>query len=360
MTDVASASPAKNLPDHTDWQKKVAPFRRPDWRRSVFQLVTTWSALAATFALALYGLEHSVWLTVLADLMLAGTIVRLFVLQHDCGHGSFFASRRVNFWVGTLSSVVLFTPYAAWARDHAIHHATTGDLERRGTGDITVWTVAEYQKATPLARFGYRMMRSAFVMLVFGPLAVFVVGHRVPGFFAKGLDRREQIAVHFTTVASLSMFAAIIYFFGWQAALFVHVPASLIAAAGGIFLFYAQHQIPEPYWARRPEWDFATACLEGSSHLKLGPVLRWFTGDIGIHHLHHLAPLIPNYRLADCLEANPQLSARTVYSLRDAFASLRLKLYDEKHGRMVSFAELPRVDVPAEDAPPAAAGTATT
>jgi omega-6 fatty acid desaturase (delta-12 desaturase) len=327
--------PSDALP--ASWQQQVASFRTSDTARSLFQFVSTWAAFFVLWTAALLLLDVHWLLTLVTDAALGGVCVRLFIIQHDCGHGSFFATERANAIAGFFPSVLMLTPYGPWRRDHAIHHATTGNLEKRGVGDIETWTVNEYRAATPLQRLRYRAVRHPLIMLGFGPLGVFMLGHRFPAFFSKSPTASDRLAVHVTTIVGLSIWAGIIAIFGWKAFLLVHLPASWMAGAAGIFLFYVQHQYDEPYWRRPDDWSYREACLQGCSHLKLGRVLGWFSGDIGVHHLHHLAPRIPNYKLRPCLESNPDLGAVHSLSLWQAIKTLGLKLYDEDSGRMVGF-----------------------
>lgn len=331
------------------WKELTAPFRKPSVMRSVAQATTTWALFFATWAAAYRALEVSYLLVVPFVLAGAGLLVRLFIIQHDCGHGSYFQSARANAFLGRLSGYLMLTPYEAWRSDHAAHHASTGDLDRRGTGDITTWTVEEYRRATPRQRLGYRLVRNPFVMLAGGPIGVFMIGQRFPGMFKKQDSLRQRFDVHVTSVVGLSLWAVIIVVLGWKAFLVVHLPMTLLAASGGIFLFYAQHQFEGVYWRKHEDWDYVDASLQGSSYLKLNPVLRFFSGDIGVHHLHHLAPRIPNYRLRACLDANPCFQNVTELTLWDAIKTLRFALYDEERRTMVTWEELREIEARLRD-----------
>jgi omega-6 fatty acid desaturase (delta-12 desaturase) len=331
LTDAAPRAAAP------DWQADVAPFRSSSSARSVLQLASTFAVLIAVWALAYGALTISPWLALATDVLVAGVLVRLFILQHDCGHGSFFASERANRLVGGLTSIFTATPYGPWRRDHSIHHAVTGNLDRRGVGDITTWTAAEYRDATAWRRLGYRAGRNPFVMLVLGPLGVFLIGQRFPRFFSRDPTRSDRWSVHLTTLGVIALWASLWLAFGWKAVLLVHLPAVWLAGSAGIFLFYVQHQYPRPYWRHAEAWSYKDACLRGSSHLQLGRLLGWFSGDIGVHHIHHLAPRIPNYKLRACLAANPHLQAENALTLWRALLTLRLHLYDEESGRLIGF-----------------------
>lgn len=337
------------------WPALTAPYRSADTRQSVFQLVTTVGVFLALWALAYSLLQVHVVLTLLVDILLGGTIVRLFIIQHDCGHESFFKSSRANWLTGTATSVLLLTPFGPWRTAHAIHHATTGNLDARGTGDVETWTVAEYRDATPLRRLGYRAFRHPLTMLVLGPIGVFGISHRIPGAFPKPETPGVRRSVHLTTLANVALLVAITMVFGWEGLLLVHVPAGFLACSAGIFLFYVQHQYPEPYWHRSEGWSHQQACSDGCSHLRLPRLLAWFSGDIGVHHLHHFAPRIPNYKLRECMASAPDaLAATTPMTFMDAVHALKLKLYDEEQHRMVTFADFEQAE--ASGAPLAGAG----
>jgi omega-6 fatty acid desaturase (delta-12 desaturase) len=329
-----------------DWKQAVAPFRTPSVAISVWQTVSTFAGAIGTWYLAWRALEISIFLTFALDLVLAGFLVRLFILQHDCGHGSFFKQQWANLLVGSACGFVMMTPYEAWRHGHAIHHATTGDLDRRGTGDVMTWTAREYLEAPALKRFGYKMLRNPFVLLIGGVVAVFMVLQRLTMRDAWGyeLSAREKLGVHITTVGGAAIWVAIGLVFGWKGVLLIHLPAAMIAAGGGIFLFYAQHQYEGVYWKRHKDWDYFTACMKGCSYLKLDPVLNYFSGSIGIHHIHHLAPKIPNYKLKACLDANPMLQEVTTFGFFGAVKTLGLKLIDEENERVIGWRELSELE----------------
>ena len=326
------------MPVPSDWKQLVQPYTRPSTARSVAQVVTTLAGLAATEAAAVWAWTVSPLLALPLVVVAAGFLVRTFVLQHDCGHGSFLRHERLQDAIGALLGLVMMTPYEAWRSNHAAHHATTGDLDRRGLGDIDMLTVDEYRRLSPGGRLRYRLFRTPLVLFVFGPPLHFFFRQRFAATFGADLDARARRSVRVTNVGALVVLALIVLLGGWQALLLVHAPAMTIACGVGVFLFYAQHQVEAPSWERRADWSFAAASLEGSSYLKLPRLLRYFTADIGVHHLHHLAPRIPNYRLQQCADENPTLLPRTTFGVRGALATTRLKLYDERTGRMVGFA----------------------
>ena len=318
------------------WNRLLEPYRRPQLARSLFQLVSTAVLFAAGLATMLWSLDLSYALTLALAVPTAGLLVRLFIIQHDCGHGSFFSSRRANSAVGSVLGVLILTPFHYWRRTHAIHHATHGDLGRRDLGDVMTLTVDEYRDLSRAGRLGYRLYRNLFVMLVLGPIYQFGIKHRFPFDAPRGW-RREWASVIWTDAALAAVLVAAGQTIGLGRLLLVYVPVMLVAGAAGIWLFYVQHQFEDTYWEHSPEWSFHRAGLEGSSFYDLPRVLHWFTGNIGYHHIHHLASQIPNYRLRRCFEENPELHQVTRLTLRESLKCARYKLWDEGQGRLVGF-----------------------
>ena len=335
MADVAAAGPR---PVGSEWKAAVAPYVGPDVTRSLFQLVTTLGLLAAALALAYLALRWSVVLALVLTLPAAGLLVRTFIIMHDCAHGSFLPWRRASETVGFVTGVLTLTPFGQWRRDHALHHASSGDLDRRGHGDIPTLTVREYLARTPRQRLVYRLVRHPASLLLVGPLHL-MLGQRVrPRGKATGAP---QVASVWTTNAAILLAGALaVWAFGWAALLVVYLPAYYLAAMAGVWLFYVQHQFEDAHWESHEDWDYATAALKGSSHLQLDPVSQWFTGSIGLHHVHHLAPRIPNYRLQRCHDATPLLQTAPVVTPRTGIAALRLTLWDEEARRLVRFADV--------------------
>src|SRR5262245_25063807 len=255
--------------------------------------------------------------------------------MHDCAHGSLFGSRRLNEIIGYIGGVLTLTPFDQWRRDHALHHASSGDLDRRGHGDVPTLTVAEFQAKTPGEQFKYRFIRNPATLMLLGPIHL-MFGQRIRP-RSKATKDKQISAIWKTNVGIAAAVSLAIWAIGWEAFLVVYVLPIYLAAMGGIWLFYVQHQFEDAYWADHDEWDYVTASLRGSSHLKLSPVLQWFTGSIGLHHIHHLAPRIPNYRLQACHDANPVFQNAPVVTLRSGFSALRLALWDEEAGRLVRF-----------------------
>jgi omega-6 fatty acid desaturase (delta-12 desaturase) len=303
----------------------------------VWQLANTVIPYFLLWYVMLQSLNWSYWLTLGLSVIAGGFLLRIFIIFHDCGHGSFFRSRRANTTVGLLAGLLLFTPYYQWRHQHAVHHATNGDLERRGSGDIHTLTVREYLARSPWGRLRYRLFRHPLVLLGIGPLYTFLIGQR---FVTPGAARRERLNVYFTNVALVVGVTAAMLLVGWREYLLVQLPIVVVAATAGVWLFYVQHQFEEAYWAEHAEWDYATAALAGSSYLKLPSVLQWFTGNIGLHHIHHLSARIPNYALQQCHDENPQLHAAHVLTISSGMKTLALSLWDEERRRMISFRQL--------------------
>ena len=315
------------------WQEAVARYASPDLRRSIWQVVNTMVPFFGLWYLMIRSLEVGYWLTLLLAFPTAGFMMRTFIIFHDCGHGSFFKSRQANNIMGIITGLINFTPYYRWRHEHAIHHATAGDLDRRGVGDVYTMTVREYIEAPWWKRFGYRVFRNPVAMFLFGPIIMFVFVQRIP---IPNLGRRELASVWWTNLALAAIIGALCWLIGWQAYLLVQVPVMILGAGAGVWMFYVQHNFDPTYWERQSEWEFAKAGLDGSSFYKLPAVLQWFTGNIGFHHIHHLSPKIPNYKLPECHAANPIFQVKPM-TLGFSLKSLRLRLWDEDRHMMVGW-----------------------
>jgi omega-6 fatty acid desaturase (delta-12 desaturase) len=287
-----------------------------------------------------WSLDVSYLLTLALALPAAGLFIRTFIIMHDCGHGSFLPSRTWNDVVGFITGVLTSTPYAHWRREHAIHHATSGHLDERGTGDVTTLTVKEYLSSSRWQRIYYRVYRNPLTLLIVGPIVLFIK-HRWPTKEIAGA--REIFNVHATNIAMAAIAATLALLIGVRELVMIWAPVFLLAGSIGVMLFYVQHQFEDAYWRAAPEWDYATAAVMGSSYFRLPRVLQWFTGNIGFHHVHHLSPRIPNYSLERCHRENPTFQKVTTLTLRESVRTLRLKLWDEEHGRMVGWRELRRM-----------------
>lgn len=324
------------LPDRPRLQAILSPYQKPDLRRSLWQLANTLIPYLALWCLMYLSLRVSYLLTLPLAVLAAGFMVRLFIIFHDCGHGSFFRSRTANDVAGIITGVLAFTPYYRWRRDHAIHHATAGDLDRRGVGDVQTLTVEEYVALPRWKRWIYRFWRHPLVMFTVGSFLVFVLFHRFP---TANNGRREHLSVQATNLALAGLITLAIFLVGWKAYLLMQIPVLIVAATAGVWLFYVQHNFEDTYWERHDRWDYMAAALRGSSFYKLPAVLQWFSGNIGFHHIHHLSPRIPNYLLARCHRENPAIRAKPL-TLRGSLRSLRLRLWSEEAHRMVGFEAL--------------------
>ena len=322
----------------SDWRAIVSRYQGPDIRRSLTQVATTLVPLAGMFYLMYRSLALPYWVTLLLALPAAGLLVRTFIIMHDCAHGSFLPSKRANSFIGWITGVLTLTPFGQWRHDHSLHHASSGDLDRRGHGDVDTLTVAEYTALPRGARLRYRLLRNPLVLFGLGPIH-FVLTNRIPP-RGEAASRGARMSVWSTNVAIAALFAVVSLWIGWRAALLVYAPAMYLAAAGGIWLFYVQHQFEGTYWKEHAEWDYATAAIHGSSYLRLPAVLRWFTGSIGLHHVHHLGPRIPNYALKRCHEENALFADVTVLTLAQSVRTLRLTLWDDATQRLVGFRDV--------------------
>lgn len=332
MTATAPTAHTPKVPD--TWKDIVTRYQKSDVRKSIFQIITSVGAYILFFYLMYRSIEVSYWLTLLLAFPTAGFAMRMFIIFHDAGHGSFFKSKRANDWIGRITGVMLLTPYHYWRHSHAIHHATSGDLDRRGTGDVWTLTLEEYNKLPRWQKVGYRIYRNPFIIFVIGPFIDFVVLQR---FYAKTADARDRASVRNTNIAIVVMVVVLSLLMGWREYLAVQIPVIALASSFGVWLFYVQHQYENVYWERHEKWDFATAALHGSSFYKLPKILQWFTGNIGFHHIHHLSPRIPNYELEKCHTENELFQQVETMTFWSSLKSLNVRLYDEDHHKMVSY-----------------------
>jgi acyl-lipid omega-6 desaturase (Delta-12 desaturase) len=341
---VPSATPAIDAGERTaataSWQQLIQKYKQPDALRASWQLVTTIGSYVAVWVLMWFSLDVSWFLTVPLAVLAGGLMVRVFIIFHDCGHGSFFASRRANDWWGFVTGMLTFTPYYHWRGDHAIHHGTTGDLDRRGIGDVWTMTVQEYIDATPWKRFSYRLSRSPFVLFVIAPFVMFLIVQRIP---RKDAEPRERASVWWMNLAVAAMVVGLGFAFGFWPYLVIQLIVLLVAGAAGIWLFYLQHQFEDAYWERGEQWDYAAAAMQGSSFLRLPRILQWFSGNIGFHHIHHLSPRIPNYNLERCHESDPVFRAVQPMTMMQGLRALGLRLWDESSRKLVSFRQARRL-----------------
>ena len=333
----AEAAKERRRADVEAWKRIVAEYQQPVRWRAIWQLVDTIGAYAALWALMLWTLDVSWWLTLPLAILAGGLLVRVFILFHDCGHGSFFASRKANDAWGFVAGLLTFTPYYHWRWEHSLHHATAGDLDRRGVGDVWTLTVQEYLESSRWRRFAYRLARNPFVLFVLAPVVLFLVLQRFP---SPQATRRERVSVRWMNLAIFAMAAVMSALFGIVPYLVIQLTVLGVAGFAGVWLFYVQHQFEDAYWERGEDWDYTAAALKGSSYYQLPRVLQWFSGNIGFHHIHHLSPRIPNYNLERCHRSDPMF--RDVPAVR-FWPSLRLatlRLWDESGRKLVGYRRL--------------------
>jgi len=324
-----------NQPENVRWQAIVAKYAKPDLARSLWQVANSLIPYFVLWGLMVWSLRFSYWITLALSVPAAGFLMRTFIIFHDCGHGCFFKSQKANDILGRITAFLHFTPYYRWKHDHAIHHATAGDLDRRGIGDLYTMTVKEYLTAPRWWRIVYRVTRHPLVLLGITPLIVFLVVHRIPP--AKG--RREISSVWWTNGMLVVVISLVCWLIGWKTYVLVQLPILWISSTIGIWLFYVQHNFDPTYWERHSDWEFFNAGMDGSSFYKLPKVLQWFTGNIGFHHIHHLSPRIPNYKLEKCHNENPMFQIEPL-TFSDSLKSLFFRLWDEKQKMLVGWSAL--------------------
>ena len=323
------------------WLAVLARYRDPSLGRSVFELAATLLPFLMIWALAWWLLAYAPVASFGLALLNGIFLVRLFIIQHDCGHGAFLKQRRVQNWIGRSLGVLTLTPYAVWQRTHAIHHASHGNLDARGIGDVTTLTVAEYLARGRFGRWLYRLYRNPVVLFLLGPAYLFLLQNRLPiGLMRAGW--RYWVSAMGTNIMIALVLAGVLWAGGWAAVLLIYLPCAISAATIGVWLFYVQHQFEETHWSKGEDWQLHHAALEGSSHYVLPQPLRWLTGNIGIHHVHHLYSRIPFYRLPEVLRHHATLAEAQRLTIAESFATVRLHLWDEARGKLVSFSDLAR------------------
>ena len=334
-----SAASLETPNDARAWTQVLARYRQSSNRRGLVEVAITVVPLAVLGLLAWLTLDIGYWLALPFVLAAGVFVVRLFMIQHDCGHGSFFRHRFANDWIGRCASIVTMTPYGVWRRTHATHHASSGNLDRRGMGDIDTLTVEEYRARSLWGRLRYRLYRHPVVMFGLAPAYLFLLQHRLPVGLMRGNGWRPWISTMATNLTIALVAGSLIWLIGIKAFLLLHLPALLVAASIGVWLFYVQHQFEDTVWATDGTWNVHDAALHGSSHYDLPAFLRWFTGNIGMHHVHHLSSRIPFYRLPRVLRDHPELRDVGRLTLLDSFRCVRLALWDDTQRRLVSFRE---------------------
>jgi omega-6 fatty acid desaturase (delta-12 desaturase) len=337
MTTLASSTSKR-----PDWYWTLSEFEQADLKKALWQIVNTLIPYSALWYLMIQSVQlgYPYWMTLLLIILAAGLFARIFIIFHDCTHNSFFSSRQANTLLGYICGILTFTPFTSWQRAHTIHHATAGNLDRRGVGDVPTLTVQEYFAAPRSKQIGYRLLRNPFVLFLLGPLYIFILSPRFP---RRGNSPQERLSVYITNLGILAGLLVVSWIADLRTYLIIQLPLLLIAGALGLWLFYVQHQFHTVYWARSDEWDKIEAAMKGSSFYKLPKVLQWFSGNIGFHHIHHLRPRIPNYSLESCYKKIPALQQVKPLTPRQSLKSLHLNLWDEKQKRLIGFREAERL-----------------
>jgi omega-6 fatty acid desaturase (delta-12 desaturase) len=337
----AAALPAAPLPlpAIADWKQAIARFQVPSTWRAIVQIADTLGPFAALWYLMYLSLSVSLWLALPLAALAGALLVRVFIIFHDCGHGSFFRSRLANDVTGFLAGVLTFTPYYHWRWEHALHHATSGHLDQRGTGDIWTMTVREYLESSRWRRFAYRLSRNPVILFVIAPVFLFLARQRIP---SSASTSRERRSVWWMNLALAGMVAGMSLWLGFWNYLVLQLVVTGVAGAAGVWLFYVQHQFEDAYWERSEDWDYTAAALRGSSFYELPRVLRWLSGNIGFHHIHHLSPRIPNYYLERCHRSAQMFEDVAPLTLLQSLRSMRLHLWDESLKRLVGFRHVRR------------------
>jgi acyl-lipid omega-6 desaturase (Delta-12 desaturase) len=333
---VSATTAERPATDRAPWRDSLAPYTRPHLGRSLLDLATSVAPYLGLSVLMYPVLDVSYLLVLALSLPAAGFLLRTYIVFHDCAHGSFMPTKRANVWLGTVVGLIVYTPFQSWRHSHAVHHATSGDLERRGVGDVMTLTVAEYSALPWYRRLAYRLFRNPLVMFVIGPIWSLMVQPRLVSRSDRPRNRRSVL---WTNLVLVLLVGGLCWLVGWREFLLVQSPAILLAGSAGVWLFYVQHQFEDAYWQDSDDWSYADAALRGSSYLKLPKVLQFFTGNIGLHHVHHLSARVPNYYLQRAHDANPIFHDVPTLTMWDGLRAVRLKLWDEQRGRLVTFAE---------------------
>ena len=337
MSENLSTSQESQKRELAEWNAIVAEYQKPHLGRALWQIVNTLFSYILLWYLMYLSLKVSYWFIPPLVILATGLLVRIFIIFHDCGHGSFFKSRLANDICGFVCGVLLFTPYYHWRWEHSLHHSTSGDLDRRGVGDIWTLTVQEYLEATRWKRFAYRLARNPIVLFIIAPLFIFIISQR---FASRVANRRERQSVWWMNFAVVVMVVSLCSVFGTGSYFLIQLTITATAGTLGIWLFYIQHQFEDVYWERAEDWEYISAALRGSSYYKLPKVLQWFSGNIGFHHVHHLSPRIPNYNLERCHKSDPVFQNVTPVTLLSSLKSLSLHLWDESAKKLVGFRHL--------------------
>jgi acyl-lipid omega-6 desaturase (Delta-12 desaturase) len=326
-----------NPNDATNWLGIISKYNYPDLGKSWWQVINSVIPYLGLWVVMYYSLSISYWLTLLLAVLATGFLIRIFIIFHDCGHGSFFKQTWLNKLVGIPLGLLVFTPYHRWHRDHKKHHETVGNLDNRGIGDVKTLTVDEYNNLSDWGRLRYRLYRHPLFLIAIAPLLLFLLQHRIPKAY---MNKSQHLYLQLSNLAIAAAILLLIWLIGFKAFVLIQLPIIYIASVIGVWLFYVQHQFEDVIWVRSQDWDHKTLSLEGSSFFKLPRILQWFTGNIGFHHIHHLSPRIPNYKLPKCHYENEVFHSIKPVTLRTSFKTARLKLWDEHKRRLITFSEL--------------------
>jgi len=318
------------------WHKIIKSYTRPSLAKSWWQIMNSLIPYFGLWVAMIYSLEISYWLTLALSVLAAGFLVRIFIIFHDCGHGSFFRSPLLSRIVGIITGALVFTPYHKWHDEHRIHHQTVGNLDKRGVGDVKTITVEEYNSYSFGKRLYYRLYRNPIIIFILAPFFLFTIAFRIPG---REQSKKIKWYTHLTTLGLISLIILVSLLIGFKTFVLIQVPVLYFASVAGVWLFYLQHQFEDVIWERDEDWDYKTIAMEGSSYLKLPKILQWFSGNIGFHHLHHLSPKIPNYNLEKCLKENPDFQKEPL-TFWPSLKSIRLRLWDEAKHKLVSFRDV--------------------
>jgi omega-6 fatty acid desaturase (delta-12 desaturase) len=338
--DIKLLSKVNHKEATSKWKRIVAEYQKPSVARASWQVANSIGPYFALWGLWMYmslGLSLSYWWAIPPALLAGMFMVRVFIIFHDCGHGSFYKSKKANNYLGFISGLLIFTPYFHWRWEHSVHHATSGDLDRRGIGDIWTLTVREYLDSSRWKKFSYRLVRSPFVLFLLAPISLFLVLERFPSKRAGPREKRSVWLMNFALLAAAAGLISILGFLPW---LVFQLAALVMASSCGVWMFYVQHQFEETYWSDSEDWDYTTAAIQGSSFYQLPRVLQWFSGNIGFHHIHHLSPKIPNYNLEKCHWSDPMFQEVKAMTLWGSLKSINSRLWDEDSKKMIGFRQL--------------------
>ena len=319
----------------SNWTSIIRRYTQPDSVKSWWQVINSFVPYLLLWVLMVYSLKYSYWITLALSMIAAGFLVRIFIVFHDCGHKSFFKSKKLNHVVGIIAGGFAFTPYHKWHYEHLVHHRTVGNLDKRGVGDVMTWTVEDFKNSPKKKQLFYRFYRNPVIMLIIAPFFVNTLLNRIPN---KKLSARINLLVHLTTLVLIIAITLVCLLIGFKTFVLIQIPVMVFASDFGLWLFYVQHQFKDVVWERTDNWDYTTISMYGASYLKFPKILQWFSGNIGFHHMHHLSSKIPNYNLEKCLRENT-IFQKEYLTLRSSFQCLKYRLWDEDNHKLISFRE---------------------